>query len=184
MKQAFVVVGPESSGNKLMGALLVRAGCVGDITDEGRGNLWSVVEPATEERVVMVYSYPSGYEWPDLRNVYWRLQNKGYLTWVLVMARDHYCTVRSQQERRLKPAPIAEANYQRAYREIFTQIHAADIPFLVVPYESLVLEPVHAMHRLLETIGLPTDNLGGSFVINGREYTEIRNENDKHYQSG
>lgn len=181
-KRAFVVVGPESSGNKLLSALLVRAGCVGDARDDGL-DIWSVIEPADEPRVSLIYSFPCGQTWPDLRNVYWRLQNKGYLTWFLVVARDPWCVYQSQETRRLKPLPVAMANYQRAYREIFTQLHAIDAPFLIVPYEAITSEPVRSVRRLLELLGLPTDNLGGPLKINGREVCEIRNENAKHYEA-
>lgn len=180
MKQAFVVVGPESSGNKVMTALLVRAGCVGTADDEHL-NLWDRIEPATEKQVALMYSYPHGSEWPDLRNIYWRLTNKGYLTWILIMVRDHFCVMRSQVERRLKPAPIAEANYQRAYREIFKQIESGDMPYIMVPYESILMEPMKALQRLFEMLNLPTDNLGGEFVVNSKSQQTIRNENEKHY---
>lgn len=181
VKRAYVVVGPESSGNKLLTALLIRAGCVGDPRDDGPG-MWSIIEPATEQRVALTYSFPHGQEWPDLRNVYWRLQNKGYLTWFLVAARDPWCVFQSQEQRRLKPMPVAMANYQRSYREIFTQLHAIDAPYLMVPYEAITSEPEKSVQRLLELLSLPTDNLGGQLIINSRPVNEITNENAKHYR--
>lgn len=175
MKQAFVVCGAESSGNRLLTAVLVRSGCVGSATDDG--GIWSRIEPGVEPRIVLTLSYPNGHVWPELPSLHWRLNNKGYLVWYLVTVRDHTCVLASQKKSRLKPEPLAWGNYQRAYREIFSQLATIDASYIIVPYEALVARTQY-VDRLLTQLELP--GVHGPVIVNGVE-KRIRDENRKWY---
>lgn len=175
-KRCYVVVGPESSGNRLLAALLVRAGCRGVAGMDTPDAL-----PIDDDPAVVLRSYPHGYEWPDLRSIVGRLRDRGYLVRVLVTVRDHHCVIHSQQAHRLHTREVAEANVQRAYCDIFRQVADIGVGFVMVPYESLVARPVHGVRSLLEWLGLPVDNLGGKIVIDGKAHDTITDGNGRWY---
>lgn len=178
-KRAFLVLGPESSGNRMMAGILARSGCIADPRDDGLG-LWANIEPEHEPLVAIIFSYPNGTNWPDIKNITWRLRNKGYLVWALVMNRDIQCVQKSQEVTRLKPAEIMMGNYQRAYRTIFQDIDALDLPYLVISYEAIVRRPVKYVEYILKMLNLDCSNLGGPIIVNDKS-RELRDENEKYY---
>lgn len=142
MKKAFIVVGPESSGNRYMGRLLVSAGCAGSGTHHqpfDKDN-WDFELPKdSPERVVLVRSFPNAHEWPDLN----KLRDKffleyGYETTILVMVRDMWVVAQSQiRNRHVVNEDMAYKHYNQAYEFIFSDIHAGGLNFRIVPYSSL-----------------------------------------------
>src|SRR3546814_19324561 len=62
-KRCFLVVGPESAGNRLAAAVLVRAGCVGHASTV---QVWDRTLPEGETPAVVIRSFPHGDDWPDL----------------------------------------------------------------------------------------------------------------------
>ena len=176
MKQAYVVAGPESSGNRLLAALLVRAGCIGS------GSMAQPFElPTYESPSVIVRSFPHGNDWPDLRDVYHALRDRGYMVRVLIPVRDPWCVVQSQHSRQHHPPELALANVRRTYADIFAQLGQLNVWWLLVPYEAMVLHPVQAVRRLLELLGLPTDNLGSPIIVEGVEYETVNDANAVHH---
>lgn len=165
MKRCYLVVGAESSGNRLLGKLLVSAGCTGDDRMDGP---FSASLPTHEDPAVVIRSYPHGNEWPDLSDIYRALRNRGYQVRVIVAVRDRHCTVMSQVKSQHHPAELAQTNVQRAYLDIFQQLGAINCWYVIVPFESLVLHG-EASSALLETLGLTPATV------------EIRDENGKHY---
>lgn len=175
MKHAYLVVGPESCGNRLLAALLVRAGCVGS------GSMAQPPLPVYEDPVVIVRSYPHGNEWPDLRQIVPALRDRGYLCRVLVTVRDAYATAESQHRGQHHSRELAAANIRRAYAEIFGQLAQLNVWYQLVTLESLVLHQAQAVRRLLEACDLPTGNLGGEIIVEGQAYTRIEDPNGKYY---
>jgi hypothetical protein len=175
MKRAFVVVGPESSGNRLLAALLVRAGCFGHGW-EAESDL-----PLHHTPAVVTRSYPHGNEWPDLRDIYRTLRDRGYMVQALVTCRDLFCTIESQHASQHHPRELAAANVTRAIGSIFAQLADLNCAWTLVPYESLILHPIDAVHRLLERLDLPVGNLGSAFVVDGTEHETISDGNWKHF---
>lgn len=152
MKCAYLVVGAESSGNRMLASLLIAAGCEGG-TAFDHPLMHDL--PIEEDPVVLVRSYPHGNEWPDLASIYRTLRDRGYMVRVLVAVRDPHCTIRSQVTRRHHPPELAWSNYHRAYLDIFRQLGEVNVWYALVPYGALVARPREAAHELLATLDLP-----------------------------
>lgn len=165
MKRCFLIVGAESSGNRLLGKLLVNAGCFGDDRMDGP---FSQRLPCDEALAVVIRSYPHGDEWPDIVAIYTELRAKGYQVMVLVAIRDWHCTLQSQIHSQHHPKELALANIRRAYGEIFTGLATINCWHTVISYEALVSTP-QAQTVLLHRLGLEGEPI------------ETYNGNDKHY---
>lgn len=148
--RCFLVVGPERSGNRLVASILVAGGC------QGEGATFQPFRrllPTTEDPAVMIRSLPHGTRWPNLGAIHRKLRARGYDVTVIAVCRDMACTVGSQVASGVA-SELAEANIQRAYRDVFRFAGRAAVDLVVVPYESLVLHPVGAPAALLRRLGL------------------------------
>lgn len=143
--KAFLVVGPEASGNKYMTRLLCASGCAGkgdfqqpfDLGDTGDVE----VHPPYPENIALLRSYPYGHAieyWPDFPNLVGKLRGYGYHVTALVMVRDP--SVVEQSQIAVGHAPNVEQawdNILRAFRVIFRGVLDANVDFQLVPYSNL-----------------------------------------------
>lgn len=173
---AYVVVGPESSGNRLLAAILIRAGCYG---------LASTIQPGDDglplhgqSPAVIVRSYPHGNKWPELRNIVPELRRRGYTTRVLIVVRDSYCVEQSQLSNHHRTLEEIRFNVRSAFHLIFGQLADLTTDWRLVSLESL-FRP-EAVGRLLDAIGLPPV-MEGPLVVEGHEYAGVEDPNAKHY---
>jgi hypothetical protein len=121
--QAFVVVGPESSGNRFMVRLLVASGCQ---------------DNDTKDKLAFHRSFPHGKNWPDLNTIIKDLRTANYNPKLLIMVREGYANGLSQiSQNHVRNIQDAEKHYKDAYRSIFRSVVEMDADFLVVPYSSL-----------------------------------------------
>lgn len=150
MKQAYIVAGPESSGNRALARLLIDAGCLGSTEFD---HPWMKEElPKDETPAVVIRSFPHGNAWPDIAGLFIVLRGRGYSVRVLVPVRAIMDVIRSQLVRHGHPSELAWANYQESYRRILAQIEAINAWYALVPY---VVEATTAQRlELLSTIGL------------------------------
>lgn len=169
---AFIVVGPESTGTRLVTRLLISAGCAG--TGE-HVQVWDSSLPSPDRNGAAVWrrSIPHNRKWPSLVDMQRTLLAQGYRTIrVVVTCRDWHATQESQVKARHVPHQhAARKNIQRAYLHIFTQIAAGSMSFVVVPLEALALGGPSAVRAMLALLGLPPK--GGE---------SVRNPNQKHYE--
>ena len=146
----YLVVGPESSGTRLVAELLRTAGCrsVAIIGHHDGPELPRDGRPPLVRR-----SLPHDFEWfaiPDLV----RLLDTAD-AYAVVTTRDWFAMAESQVSRQLaRDLDMAFANIRRAYRDIFTGLAELEIPFIVSSYEAMVAESRYG-RRLLEALGLP-----------------------------
>jgi hypothetical protein len=140
-KRAFLVLGPESSGNRLVTRCLIAAGCDGDGGHRQRFDRPDGIVGAAE-LIVWRRSMPHGQEWPDLDQMLRRLRDGGYAdVRVLAMVRTHYCAVQSQlhgREAHVRTEQQAEENLAEAMRKIAVFCAANHLPVRYITYESLV----------------------------------------------
>lgn len=172
-KKAFLVLGPESSGTRLVTQCLVAAGCDGDSSHEQRfdrpSNLGQAGNPIVWRR-----SLPHGHGWPDLDFLLRALWLYGYQDiQVIALVRTHYCSVRSQvhgENRHAGSYQQAERNIAAAIRRIASFVLENNLPVRWVTYESIA-EPGQreSFVRMLGEWGLDTSKL-----------PEIRDENRKY----
>ncbi len=166
---SFIVCGPESSGNRLLGAILVRAGLWGSgSTDQPTD--WKI----PVERPVMIISHHQVREWVDL------LRPMGHKVTLLIPVREaHACASSMVAWGHLK-------SFDRAFDEIVQVIGVNTMLGLelglrveLVPYESLC----NAMlEHFLSRHGLRHDNLEEPLQLRGQEApSQLVNQNAKHY---
>jgi hypothetical protein len=148
-RTCFLVVGPESAGNRLLAALLVSAGCHGDGSTAQR---WDPGLPTGISPAVVIRSFPHGGQWIDLRHVYDGLRIAGYKRVVTLVTVRHPVAMARSQVRRGHAHHIkdAEVRIERAYLRIVPRIQS---PFLLVPYEALVAGEA-SRRELLLSMGL------------------------------
>lgn len=176
MKQCYLVVGPESSGNRLLAGVLIRAGCVGDATTAQR---WDKTLPETETPAVVIRSYPHGDIWPDLREIAAILQERGYKVTVLITVRNPVAVISSQvKRRRAKTARDSESAIRKAYKMIMEQV--GGLEFHMIPYETIIHGGDDALKGILRTLNLPP-NVSGPVIVDGHART-ITDQNQKHFR--
>jgi hypothetical protein len=170
-KEAFLVLGPESSGNHLVTDILINAGCKGhsgnhpDWHGEFEGwsdaQPWDTEHPSNETPIVWRRSTPHLKEWSDLAALMNGLMDKDYDVKAVVVVRELYPTVESQMKWRHVSSPgEGRQNVQRAYLHIFRQLDRVGIPFVVASYEALVNYPEAQDCLLMELgIALPPERL-------------------------
>lgn len=141
---AFLVYGPESSGNKLMHRILIDSGCAGSGTDD------QPLPDLTASLIVWGRSVPSHGAWPE--NEIQMVRAAGYDVLVIVLQRNWACMAKSQVfHGYVRDELEAIRNIQAAYRHIFHQID--NTPYVIVSYEWLSNE--QALAGLSWLLGIP-----------------------------
>lgn len=176
MKQAYIVVGPESSGTKLVTEILIKQGCWGDAGNDQRiDNIFAAHRKLEVPKAVFRRSFPHGGKWPILPDLLWHFKERGFEIVVIVMMRDMYCIMQSQMTNSTHAFTLAHSfeKIRRAYTTIFRALAAVDRDFLIVSYESLVRRPVETCSWACGMIGMEFDP---------GKLPDIRDENAKHYE--
>jgi len=148
---AFLVLGPESSGTRLVTRLLVAAGCAG--TDAH--HQWWDREAPTAERIVWRRSVPHGGRWPDVERMVWDLREAGYAVRAVVTTRDWFPAAMSQNGQHVRSLEQAYANLKRALPIILAHLQEAGVDYELVSYEGLVARPRQMVAWLTGRLGLP-----------------------------
>ena len=171
MKRCFLVAGPPSSGNRLLAAILARAGCAGEGSTSARFNR---TLPTTETPAVLIRHHPPA-------ELFTALAQREYVVRVLACVRDATCTIGSQVQRHHAPTvPAAEAGIEQSWRHLF-QVLPPEVRLRLVPYESLVLHPEAAAKAVLDWCGLHPGNPPEPLVIDGQALTGVHDANAAHY---
>jgi len=163
VKIAYFVMGPESSGNRMMTKAIESAHDFGD----GGYNLplsrydwkekWKDLSKAPE-RITFVRSIPTGSrpnkEWFPIAEECMKMESSGYRILPIVLHRDIRYTVLSQ----LKHGHVLShkegaGNISQAYEHIFDQLSVIHLFPIVVKYERFVTSEVYRK-ILFENIGL------------------------------
>lgn len=164
-KHAILVLGPESSGCRLVARLLTQAGYVGDGAHHQR---WDSGLPSNEPQIVWLRSVPHAKEWPNIQELAEQLRSVGYTVSAVVTTRHWPAMIPSQVASGHVPdAATARANLMRAYPHIFVGLQAADVPFVVSTYEALLMP--NGVAELYQLLGL----------LPPAAHERVRNENDK-----
>jgi hypothetical protein len=165
-KRAYLVLGPESSGTRLLTRILIAAGCYGDDGHEQR------LDSAIPDEPLLVWrrSLPHDKQWPDIAGLVGLLRLHGYAVTAIVSSRDWHAMALSQVQAPHAPdVSTALVQIQQAYLRIFAGLRSTATPFRVVNYEALVMR-VETSIRLLEHLGLPAE-----------ARIEVHDGNAKHY---
>src|SRR5580658_69529 len=132
--RAFLVVGPESSGTRMVTGALIKAGAYGQSGHaQEMDNLDFSGRP---DLIVLRRSVPHGNVWPDLAQIVRRMNEAGYAVSSIVTLRDKDFCVQSQlrmaRQNRAEQGnsdPVNEAtlraHYYLATRHIFQHLATA-----------------------------------------------------------
>jgi LPS sulfotransferase NodH len=152
---AYLVLGPESSGTRLMTRILIQAGCLGS---DDHDQAFDQALPAADGRpIVWRRSVPHRREWPDIGLLVRLLREQGYEPQAVVMARDWYATARSQLDAgHVADIDMALANLQQAYQHIYQRVSHC---YVLVTYEGLVQRPIQTLAWLMPMLGLPVPQM-------------------------
>ena len=156
MKRAFLVLGAESTGTRLLTSQLLAAGCSGDASHE---QPYDTGEFGDADPIVWRRSYPWTVDrlWPDIgTELLPPLHANGYrVSRALVTTRDWYAIAKSQVRQQHVPSEaVALKNVTIAYREIFRQLAEHQVETLVVAYEAMATYKELALRKLLGELGL------------------------------
>jgi len=177
--RAFMIYGPESSGNRLLRRILIDgAGCAGDRDLEQR---FDQRLPLAEDEPLIVWGrsvpgmVPRG-NWPRFydRDV-GQARKHGYEVFGLVLVRDWCCMVQSQVDTEYKAGANYGLNSQAAmdvYTRIFDAFERLAVSYMIVSYEALVMRPERFVRRLFRDLGL--DQVG--------EIEAVYDGNAKYYE--
>lgn len=154
MTGSYLVLGPESSGTRLMTRLLMAAGCRGD---DGHGQHFDDELPSADGTpIVWRRSVPHAEQWPDIQTMVAQLTDTGYSTQAVVMTRAWWAMMPSQVANRNVPDQLAAlGRIRRAYAHIYGPLWDCGVPFTVVSYEALVQWPGETVGNLCDLLGLP-----------------------------
>jgi len=102
---AFIVIGPESSGTRVLTRMFVEAGCFGqdtngqklDLVLGGQDTFERVV--GNSEKLVFRRSIPHSKTWPDINGIHLFFESKGFTPLWLITCRDWYSNIRSKIKR-------------------------------------------------------------------------------------
>lgn len=176
MNKAFIVCGPESSGNRLMGAILCRAGCWGSGSTEQPSNLDDIPK---DEKLLMIIKHHY------LAETYNKLKSFGYEVTAIMVIREWFANINSLIQRKHdNTIEEAEMRIKTTIQENITDSLENNIPLIVFPYESITNDSIR---NLLDKLGLKSDNLNRPLDLKGQEYPDQTyfpkplTENRKHY---
>lgn len=165
-KLAVIVIGPESSGTKFLTKLFIKAGCFGDSWHKQR--LDNSVP--NQKKVVLRRSYPHGSQWPDLKKQVVRFRSLGYEVKVVVVIRSMQFSAASRKRK----GSLNMENMRRSLKLIGSQLEQADVDFVWITYEALLLYKQRAVEWVFNWAGLPVPALIGKVALKdgNRKYVE------------
>lgn len=151
-KQAVLVLGPESSGTRLVTRILREAGCVGSAEHVQRLD-WT---PPDDELIVWRRSLPHMKLWPDLPQMIRELRGLDYVVNVVITDRKTQPMMQAQARDHVKTTQQARSNIARArlYLEVFDEPQGPRMPTVRVQYEDLVANPPRVIQRIIAPLGL------------------------------
>lgn len=143
-----LVLGAESSGNRLMTRLLVEMGCDGIYTPP-----YNDVHPSHAKPFVWLRSIPYAQDIPDLPALVRSAPTDDINA--VVMIRDWLPMISSQIASGHAPNEQAATHRSRhALAYIFGFLLDADIPYTLVTYEGLISRPIQICRYLADRLGL------------------------------
>lgn len=171
MARAYLVVGPESSGTRLVTRILINAGCKGD---SGHWQEFDEKLPKNLPHIVWRRSILHGGIWPDIVALIAELRDAGYSVSAIVTFRELFANAMSQIASRY--AVTVNEVYERIpqiYTHIFKALISTEVQFETVSYESLVLHPVETQRELLNRLGLKAEKEIRIFDGNEKHYKKV-----------
>lgn len=174
-KKAIIVVGPESSGTRLLTRLLVAAGCDGDANSEvahnGWPQRWDTQDPKHDQDIVIRRSLPYHpfRTWPDIKALCKRFKKLGYQVKIVAIDRSDKALASSQ----VAHGWVATKKQSHDEHDACKQIMKGLKPAHSMKYEMLVRKPTETTNKMLKALGLKSLRKLPEDVFDGNaKYTE------------
>ncbi|MBN1815326.1 MAG: hypothetical protein JXA14_26075 [Anaerolineae bacterium] len=166
------MLGPESSGTRLLTGVLIAGGCAGEVTHRQR---FDELPPHDAPYVVWRRSAPHARSWPDVEGMVGTMREQGYRVVGVVTTRDWMAMCHSQISRGHSPTvEAAERRIRTAYAHIFGHLTRLGVEFITVSYEGLVQRPEATFLWLKERLGLPRTPVVKIRDSNARYYRQYQ----------
>ncbi len=144
------MLGAESTGTRLATKILIEAGCTGW---DGHFQPFDKEPIGDQDPIVWRRSVPHNGTWLALGELLARLYDRD--VHVIITMRDWTCAMSSQvRNKHAKTRVEALEKLRKAYREIFEQVNALQLPYTVLVYESMILNPDVALKAFVRELGL------------------------------
>ena len=154
MKRAFFIIGPESSGTRMLAQVLIAAGCAGDGSHKQAMDDWDF---AQYQRDIIVYrqSIPHAGNMPEIALIIASMQAQGFEVTPIVILRDHDFNCQSQVRRgHTATIELADERINEAHTHIFKELTKMVKLYVTVIYGDFVT--VEAVRRsFFEYVNLP-----------------------------
>lgn len=167
MKTCFLVCGPESSGNRLVGSILSRAGVIGNASNNQPKSLEQFEEMVGDADAGFFHAHHQ-------LESYVRLVERGWQLVFLLVVREQLACCKSALKWGHAKGTLGDAcrHYQRTIHLAMTTALTLDIPLEFVSYEMTgnVKWMMAWLAYLTSTyhVGLRTDNLDEPLVVDGQ----------------
>lgn len=152
MKEAFLVLGAESSGTRMLTQVLTGAGCYGDFSHEQRMD--NLIFDNLPDRIVFRRSFPHGDSWPKIEDIVYKLRDVQYQVNLLVIMRDKdFCVASQMREGHELTEYQCHWNIIYAMNLIFEAVGILQIFPKVILYEPFVTNEFYR-NSFMNSIGL------------------------------
>jgi hypothetical protein len=160
-RKAYIVVGPESSGTRVVTRLLVEAGCVGVYSHKQpldafvKSGKYSLDKHGEDAKFVLRRSIPHGTGFPDLKQIEDRFKSHGCATtWILILREWTALALSKVGQGHARSLDQARAAIQPQYYYIFNFIGEHRPNFIFVDTSFMFVNPDRALRRLEQGTGL------------------------------
>lgn len=156
VKRAVLVLGPESSGTRLVTRILIEAGCAGS---DNHVQPFDWTPPNDESPIVWRRSLPHMKRWLDLGEMTRYLRTLGYMVSAVITDRKTQPMIQAQARDHTKNTQMARSNIARArlILTVFDEPLGPLMPVTHVQYEDLVANPPQVIQRIINPLGLESD---------------------------
>lgn len=154
MKTAFFILGPESSGTRMLTKAFCTVGVYGDFKHKQRMD--DLDFSKTPEKIVLRRSLPHGDQWPLISETIASMKQAGYGVVVpIIILRDKEATANSQlRHAHAKTVPEANGSIQFAVDFAYKELSQAGLYPIVVCYEPFVKHE-GVRKAFFRSVGLP-----------------------------
>lgn len=176
IKKAYLVLGIEASGTRLLTRILINSGALGEDTHAQTFDAQIPFADDISRPIVWRRSYPHGDSDVDLRSMSSDLENKGWTPHAFVIVRDAIPSTNAQAQApclSTKNAMEALKENRRQFSLLFSELYSLGIDYHVLTLEGLILDSLNIQKWIATFHGL---RLPDNFL-------HIRNVNAKHWLS-
>lgn len=174
--KAYLVLGVEASGTRLLTRILMNSGALGEDTHAQSFDVNVPFADSINGPIVWRRSYPHGDSDVDLRSMIIELEMKGWSPHAFVIVRDSIPSINAQAKAECLSTQSeldALKENRRQFSLLFSELYSLGINYNVLTLEGLILDSANVQAWLSTFHGLHTPE----------SFLHIRDVNHKHWLS-